>query len=90
MSVIAVRVTPRASRSIIEGWRTGADGREELYLRVTAEPSDGAANEAVIALLANSLKVSRSQVSIISGQTARQKRVEVPLDLAEIRRRVGA
>ena len=89
MATIAVRVKPRAGQSMVEGWRTAADGREELHIRVADAPTDGAANDAAITLLAKMLGLSRSQVAIISGHTARHKRVEVPLDAAEIRRRTG-
>ena len=87
--MLAVRVSPRSARPGIGDWRTGADGREELEIRVAEAPADGAANEAVVSLLAKALGVSRSQVAIISGHTARHKRVEVPFDIAEVRRRLG-
>ncbi|HEX4800722.1 MAG TPA: DUF167 domain-containing protein [Sphingomicrobium sp.] len=87
--MFAVRVSPRSARPGIGGWRTGADGRKELEIRVAEAPADGAANEAVVRLLAKALGISRSQVAIISGHTARHKRVEVPFDIAEVRRRLG-
>jgi uncharacterized protein (TIGR00251 family) len=87
--MLAVRVSPRSARAGIGDWRTGADGREELEIRVAESPGDGAANEAVLRLLAEALGVSRSQVAIISGHTARHKRIEVPFDIAEVRRRLG-
>ena len=89
-SQIAIRVTPRAARSGIGGWRTGADGREELDVRVSEAPTDGAANEAVVKLLAKALGISRSEVTIISGLTSRHKRVALPFDAGEARRRLGS
>ena len=71
------------------GWREGADGREELEVRVAEAPTDGAANEAVVKLVAKALGISRSEVSIISGATSRHKRVAIPFDLEEARRRLG-
>jgi hypothetical protein len=70
---IPVRVTPRAGRSAIDG----VDEEGRLCLRVTASPVDGAANEAIIALLATELGVRRSSVAIVSGATSRHKRVRV-------------
>ena len=89
-SVIAVRVTTRSSKPGIRGWRTGADGREELEVHVAAAPTEGAANEAVIGLLAKALGVSRSELSILSGAASRHKRVSIPCQGDEARRRLGA
>ena len=61
-------------------------GRSVLKLRVSAAAAEGAANAAVIALLAKALKRPKSSIRITSGETARVKRVEVdgvgPQDLA--------
>ena len=86
---IAVRVTPRSAKPGIGGWRTGADGREELELRVAEAAADGAANEAVIKLLAKSLGISRSEVAIVSGHTSRNKRIALPLARVEILKRLS-
>lgn len=70
--VVSVRVIPRAARSAIDGIREGA-----LLVRVKAPPVEGAANEAVVALLAEVLGVGRRQVAIVSGTRGRHKRVRV-------------
>jgi hypothetical protein len=70
---IAIRVTPRAARSAIDG----VDDEGRLCLHITAPPVDGAANEAIIALLAAELGVRRSCVAIVSGTTSRHKRVRL-------------
>ena len=88
-SVLAVRVTPRSAKPGLGGWRTAADGRDELELRVAEAPADGAANEAVIRLLAKSLGIGRSELAIISGAASRHKRIAIPFDLAEARGRLG-
>ena len=90
MSQIAVRVTPRSAKPGIGGWRKDADGREELEVRVAEAPADGAANEAVVKLLAKALGISRAEVKLISGQTARHKRLSIPFDVEEARRRLGS
>jgi uncharacterized protein (TIGR00251 family) len=87
--VLPVRVTPRSAKPGIGGWREGVDGREELEIRVAEAPADGAANEAVIRLLAKALGVSRSELSIISGAASRHKRVAIPFDVAEARGRLN-
>jgi uncharacterized protein (TIGR00251 family) len=86
---LAVRVTPRSSKPGIRAWRTGADGREELEIHVAEAPADGAANGAVVALLAKALGISRSEVEIISGQTSRHKRLATPFEPEELRRRLS-
>jgi hypothetical protein len=87
--MLAVRVTPRSAKPGIGGWRADADGRDELEVRVAEAPADGAANDAVIRLLAKALGISRSELAIISGTTSRHKRIAIPFDLAEARGRLG-
>jgi hypothetical protein len=86
---LAVRVTPRSAKPGIGGWREGVDGREVLEVRVAEAPTDGAANGAVVRLLAKALGVSRSELSIISGATSRHKRVAIPFDVSEARGRLN-
>jgi uncharacterized protein YggU (UPF0235/DUF167 family) len=88
--VLAVRVTARSARPGIGGWRDAGDGREELEIRVSEAPADGAANEAVVRLLAKALGISRAEVKLAAGATSRHKRIEIPFDLAEARRRLGS
>jgi uncharacterized protein (TIGR00251 family) len=87
--VVAIRVTPRSARPGIGGWRAGADGRDELEVRVAEAPADGAANAAAVKLLARALGVSRAEVRLVSGAASRHKRVAVPFDAQEIRRRLS-
>jgi uncharacterized protein len=82
---IAVRLQPRASRDEIAGSRAGV-----VNVRVTAPPVDGKANEALCRLLAKRAGVAPSRVSIIRGQTTREKLVEVEgIEDAELRGRLG-
>jgi uncharacterized protein (TIGR00251 family) len=67
-----VRVQPRAARSKVDGVHAGA-----LRVRLTAPPVEGAANEALIVLLAEQLGVPKRAISIVSGATSRVKLVEV-------------
>jgi uncharacterized protein (TIGR00251 family) len=82
----AVRVQPRASRSEIVGEHGGA-----LRVRLSAPPVDGAANEALVELLADALRVPRRAVRVVSGLAARGKTVEVDgIDAAAVRRLASA
>lgn len=67
-----VRVSPRASREAILGVHDGA-----LKVALTAPPVDGAANAALIALLAKKLGVPKGGVRIASGESSRTKVVSV-------------
>jgi uncharacterized protein (TIGR00251 family) len=67
-----VRVQPRASQSEIVGLHGNA-----LKVRLSAPPVDGAANIALVELLAAALGVSRAAVRVVAGATARSKIVEV-------------
>ena len=66
-----MRVTPRAGRSAIIGVTEG-----QLIVRIAAAPVDGAANEALVGVLAASFDLPRRAVSITSGARARTKRVQ--------------
>jgi uncharacterized protein (TIGR00251 family) len=68
----AIRVQPRSSRPGVDGLHGDA-----LKVRVGAAPVDGAANEAVIAALAEALDVPRRAVRIVAGESSRSKVVEV-------------
>ena len=68
----SVRVQPRSSRLGIAGLHGTS-----LKICVHAPPVDGAANDEVIAVLANALGVPRRDVRIVSGEGSRNKVVEV-------------
>lgn len=64
---ISVRVTPKASRNAVE--REG----DMIRVRVTAPPEDGKANAAVLRLLAKSLGVAKTRLTLVRGATSRDK-----------------
>jgi uncharacterized protein len=68
---MSVRVIPRSSKNSIT-WEEGV-----LKVRLTAPPVDGAANEALIALLAQRLGLPKRDISIVQGATGRQKTIEI-------------
>ena len=70
--MIDVRVIPRAGRSAMSGVRGGA-----LLVRLNAPPVDGAANAALIEVIATAFGVPRRDVSIVGGERSRAKRVHV-------------
>lgn len=70
-----VRVTPRARRAGVEGLVADAAGRVALKIAVTAPPADGAANAAVVALLAREWRVPKSALSVVAGAGSRSKTI---------------
>ena len=69
---VSVHVQPRATRSEIVGLHGAA-----LKVRLQAPPVDGAANEALVTLLAKRLGVARRAVRVVAGASSRAKTVEV-------------
>lgn len=63
---------PRAPRTRVDGMRGGA-----ILIRLAAPPVDGAANDALIAFLADALALPRRNISIVSGDRSRDKRVRI-------------
>jgi uncharacterized protein (TIGR00251 family) len=82
---LAVRVTPKGGRDATDGWALDPGGRPYLKVRVSAAPSDGEANAALIAFLAKALKRPKSALRIASGETSRVKIIEIEgLDDAQL------
>jgi uncharacterized protein (TIGR00251 family) len=82
--MVTVRLTPKGGRDAIDGVERLADGRAVLKMRVRAAPSDGAANAALVRLVAQALDVAPRQVSLAAGATARVKRIKVEGDVARL------
>ncbi|MGC8873776.1 MAG: DUF167 domain-containing protein [Chloroflexia bacterium] len=68
----AVWLKPQARRNRIVGVREGA-----LHVQVAAPPVEGKANQALIALLAEILRVPEGQVILVAGERSRRKVVRV-------------
>ena len=78
-------MTPRAARDEIVGWQG-----EVLRVRVTAPPVGGAANTALVRLLAEALDVPKGALRIVRGATGREKVVAVAdLERAAVLRRIA-
>lgn len=63
--VIAIKVIPRAGKTAIVGVRDNA-----LVIRLAAAPVDGAANAALVSLLAEAIGVPKRQITIVSARKA--------------------
>ncbi len=74
--IVRVRITPKSAKDAIDGIETTAEG-PALKARVRAVPSDGEANAALLALLAQWLGVAKSSVRLAQGGKSRVKSVEI-------------
>ncbi len=76
MAILRVRVKPNAKQNRIQ---KQADG--EWVIALQAPPVDGKANQALIKLLAKELGIAKSCIHIKSGQTGRNKLIEIEGEL---------
>lgn len=81
---LAVKVIPNAPRTEIAGWLGDA-----LKIKLHASPVDGRANAALCEFLANHLGLPRRAITILRGETSRQKLLHIDgLILTEARQRL--
>ena len=84
--VLPVRAQPNAKRAGVQGEFRGA-----LKVAVTAPPEDGRANAALAEVLREALGLKRSQVELLSGTTARDKRFLIRgVSAAELRAKLAS
>ncbi len=75
---LRVHATPNARQSEIVGWEDDPRIGYILRVRIAAAPVDGEANKALRDFLAKSLGLSKSQVTLEKGNSARFKTFDVP------------
>jgi len=79
--ILSLYIQPRASRTRICGVHDGA-----LKLAITASPTDGKANKAVVGFLASFFKIPKRNVTLVSGLQSRRKRCRIEgISLEDIR-----
>ena len=69
---LEIKVIPRAGRSGFGGLRDGV-----LIVKLAAAPVDGAANDELISLLSKALDIPKRDITIVSGDRSRTKRVRI-------------
>jgi uncharacterized protein YggU (UPF0235/DUF167 family) len=87
---IAVRLTPKASRTGVAGLRRASGGAPQIAVKVTAAPERGKANAAMLDLLSRSWGIPVSRLSVVGGATDRNKLVFVQGEPEELWRRLQA
>lgn len=78
LSQLVVRVTPNARKSDYAGWGMDEKGRSVLLIKLGAPPVDGKANVELIEFLSTSLGCAKSQITLLRGESSRQKVLELP------------
>jgi uncharacterized protein len=87
---LALRLTPNGGRDAIDGVEADSDGETLLKARVTSMPEKGKANKALILLIARSLRIPRSSISLVSGETARKKILRIEGDPEDLVKKLEA
>lgn len=80
---VAIKAIPNAPRSQVVGWLGDA-----LKIKIHAPPVEGRANEALCEFLADTLRLPRRAVTVLRGDTSRQKLLRIEgLTLADLKAR---
>ena len=82
--VLTVRLTPKGGRDAIDGIEQLSDGRSVVKARVRAPASDGAANAALVNLVARALDIAPRDIALKSGAASRIKRLLIRGDTGVI------
>jgi len=81
--MLSVRVTPKASRNVVQGPMATPDGLA-LKIAVTAPAEKGKANAAVTALLAEAFGIAKSKITLTAGESDRRKVFRISGDPAAL------
>ena len=77
---LSVRLTPNGGRDAIDAWERDGEGGISVKARVSAAPEGGKANKALIALLSKTLKIPKTSIEIVAGDTSRNKNLRIAVD----------
>ncbi|CAH1650283.1 conserved hypothetical protein [Hyphomicrobiales bacterium] len=88
--IVSVRLTPRGGRDALDGIAVLSDGRAVLKARVRVAAEDGAANAALLAMLAKAAGLPASAASLKSGHRMRLKTIALAGNATEIAERLTA
>lgn len=65
--LVQVKISPNASKNTIQKDETG------VKIKLTAQPIEGKANKALIEFLSKQLKIPKTKIELIKGETAKDK-----------------
>ena len=75
--LLRVRLTPNSSSCHLNGVFAGADEQEFLKICVVSVPEKGLANKELLNFLAKQLDIAKSQITIVSGELDRYKKLKI-------------
>jgi uncharacterized protein (TIGR00251 family) len=75
--IIVIKVTTQASENKIYSDYVDLLNQRVISVRTTAVPENGKANQAIIKILSGYLKIPKSKMKIIKGQTSKSKIVKI-------------
>jgi uncharacterized protein len=71
-AILDITVAPKSSRNKIS-----IDGSNNIKIYLTDPPVDGKANAGLVSLLSKTLKIPKSSISILHGETSKKKRISI-------------
>lgn len=74
---LRIKVIPKSNRTEVAEVMIDAEGVETIKIRIKAAPEKGKANAELLKFLAKTLKISKDQISIISGKTEQLKLLKI-------------
>lgn len=85
---LRIRLTPKSSRNAINGIMTMPDGRDLLKVSVNAIPEDGKANAELLRFLSKTLKIPKSALLLVSGESSREKLIKIDRNINEVKEKL--
>ncbi len=82
--ILFITVIPKASKDEISALREDALGQQRLVVRLRAVPEKGKANKALIGFIAKKMHIAKSDLTLILGETSRQKTIKIDKHLEEV------
>jgi len=73
--LLFVRIQPKASKDELGEIVFNQTQADQLKVRITAPPVDGKANKHLLTFIGKTFGVAKSQVSLLSGKTGRNKKL---------------
>ncbi|WP_164503798.1 DUF167 domain-containing protein [Rickettsiales endosymbiont of Stachyamoeba lipophora] len=82
--LLLVKASPNAAKNNFGKMLEIASGKWAVKIMVTAKPKDNEANEAIIKFLSEFLKIAKSKIAIITGNTSKIKTVKINENSPEV------